>query len=97
MAEEDFDGAILNSVVDGTTNDMCLLITVAEKFSWFNPFQFIRYKLVRHIYAMMGSPSGRDFQNMVCSHAIKNCPLVLEDITVANSIFGWDLADSKLA
>ena len=89
--EEDFDGAILTSVSDYTPDKTCLLRTVTLNLSWFTPCQFSRYKLARRIYAMMELPYGRDFQNMMRSHAIKNFPLTLEGITVANSIFGQDL------
>ena len=43
----------------------------------------------------MGHTSSRYFQNMVHSHAIKKCPLLLEDITIANTIFGPDLRSLK--
>ena len=89
--EEDFNGAILTHIVDDTPGETCLLITVAEKCSWFTPLQFSRAKLTWHISAMTGRPSGRDFKNMVCSRSIKNCLLTFEDTTVAKSFFGQDL------
>ena len=85
--EEDFNGAILTHIVDDTPGETCLLITVAEKCSWFTPLQFSRAKLTWHISAMTGRPSGRDFKNMVCSRSIKNCLLTFEDTTVAKSFF----------
>ena len=90
----DFDGSILTSIVEITpkgTYETCLLNTVAENRSWFTPRQFSRSKLAIRIYAMMGHPSHKDFHNMVCSHTIKNCPLTIDDITGANTVFGPDL------
>ena len=70
-AEKEFVGSILTSVVDRTPNKTCLMSTVDEKRLWFTPCKFSRAKLARHIYAMIGIPSGRYFHNMVPSHAIK--------------------------
>ena len=68
----DLDSAILASIANISLDGNCLLNKVAENCSWFTPQQFSKSKLARRIYAMMGCPSRRDFQNMVRSHAIKN-------------------------
>ena len=69
----------------------CILNIVVENCYWFTPRQFIRAKLARYIYTIMGRILRRDLQNMMHSHTVKNCSITIEDITVANTIFGPDL------
>ena len=40
---------------------------------------------------LLGFPSERDFDNMVCSNIIVNCPVTLDDMKNAKLIFGPDI------
>ena len=94
-AAEDFGGDILTSISDSTpdgTGEKCLLNMVAEKSSWFKPHQFIRDKPARCIYAMMGRPSRKDFQNMVHRHTIKTVCSPSTILPSLTSFLVWTLA-----
>jgi hypothetical protein len=44
---------------------------------------------------LIGHPSTKDFNNMVCSNMIKNCPVASNDVNNANKMFGQDFATLK--
>ena len=44
---------------------------------------------------MVGYHSDKDFKNMVCVGMIPNCPVNLDDIKNANTIFGSDVPSLK--
>jgi hypothetical protein len=44
---------------------------------------------------MVGYPSNKDFNNMVRSNMIKNCPVISKSVSEANKIFGPDIASMK--
>jgi hypothetical protein len=49
----------------------------------------------RQAQAMLGNPSEKDFQGMVRSNLIPNCPIAHQDISNTRQIFGPDLASVR--
>ncbi len=48
------------------------------------------------MYSMLlGNPSKKDYQGMVSSNMITNCPVSASDVTNARAIFGPDLASIR--
>ena len=39
-------------------------------------------------YQVVGLPSGKEYKKIVCMNIITNCPMSVNKINVANSIFG---------
>ncbi len=49
-------------------------------------------KEARRAQAMMGNQSEKDYKGMVSNNLIANCPINLQDVANARTIFGPDLA-----
>jgi hypothetical protein len=52
-------------------------------------------KKARELYTIVGYPSPEDFKSMVRFNLINNCPVNLEDITIAEDIWGKDIGALK--
>jgi hypothetical protein len=75
------------------TVDRTLLVqTVRENFKGYTKREILQAKKARRAQAMIGSPSGKDYKEMVSSNIIKNCPITVSDMTNARNIFGPDFA-----
>ena len=71
------------------------LPTVAEnKFPYSNR-QFQRAKLAREVYCSIGNPSMDDFKRIIRTNGLKNCPVTMEDINIAEKIFEKDVSTLK--
>ena len=68
-----------------------LLQTVRENASLYTKRQFERAKEARKFYNIIGNPSLNDFKAIIKMNGIKNCPITLEDIDIAEKIFGKDI------
>jgi hypothetical protein len=68
-----------------------LLNTIAENKNSYSPADIEKADLAKRVYEMVGRPSYRDFCNMIKFHMIKNCPVTLRDIKIAESIYGKDV------
>ena len=51
--------------------------------------------LARSLYNTLAYPSGKDFQWVVRSNMIKDCPVTLDDTNVAQGIWGKDISALK--
>ena len=54
--------------------------------------QIERANEARRTYAMVGHPSMKDFENMIRLNLLRNCPVTVEDIKIANKIYGAEVA-----
>ena len=48
-------------------------------------------KLARNVYQMLAYPSMADYKNAIKFNYIKDCPITIEDIKIAEDIFGPDI------
>ena len=71
------------------------MTTVQENKAFFTERQFQRAKKARDLYNALGSPSVKDFKAILRLNFIKNNPVTLEDIKIAESIFGPDIGSLK--
>jgi hypothetical protein len=69
--------------------------TVAENREGYTKGEYDDVKQARRALGMVGYPSNKDFNNMVRSNMIKNCPVTSKSISAANKIFGTDIASIK--
>jgi hypothetical protein len=57
--------------------------------------QIMRAKMARQIYHSLGTPSVNDFKAILKMNAIRNLPITIEDIKLAEQIFGPDIGSLK--
>jgi hypothetical protein len=57
--------------------------------------QFERAKQARNIYHALGTPSLNDFKAIITFNQIRNMPVTLDDIKIAEKIFGPDVGSLK--
>jgi hypothetical protein len=72
-----------------------LVNTVEENKLAYTNRQFERAKKARELYHALGTPSISDFKAIIRMNAIKNNPITLEDIKIAENIFGPDVGSLK--
>lgn len=71
------------------------LESVEENKKLYAPRQVQRAKMVRHLYHALGTPSLSDFKAIIKMNVIKNLPITLEDVNIAEQIFGTDIGALK--
>ena len=72
-----------------------LLNTVKENEQLYTGRQLARAKLARRLCHNVGAPSIRDFKAIVRMNAIANSPVTVEDINVAEQVYGADIGSLK--
>jgi hypothetical protein len=77
------------------SNNYQFITTMEENRKFYTERQFQRAKKARELYYSLGTPSLKDFKAMVTMNFIKNNPISLEDIKLAESIFGPDIGSLK--
>ena len=75
--------------------DFSFLQTVAEnKFPYSNR-QFQRGKLAREVCHSIDNPLMESFNKILRTNGLRNCPVTIEDINIAENIFGKDVSTLK--
>ena len=69
--------------------------TLDENKKFYTDQQIERAKTARELYQALGTPSVRDFKNIIHMNMIKNNPVTLEDIKILENIFGPDIGALK--
>ena len=78
-----------------TSNVYQLANTAEDNKAFFTERQFQQAKTARELYNTLGSPSLKDFKAIIRMDFIKNNPVTMEDIKIAESIFGPDIGSLK--
>ena len=78
--------ATLNPAVD-----VQFLNTVAENKKLYTKKQVEGAERARKLYQVIGFPSIRDYIHVIQTNQIKNCPVTVEDVRIAQKIFGTDI------
>ena len=73
----------------------CLVSTQAENRSQFSNRQFEDAKRARRLCHIVGCPTVENFKHILRQHIIKNCPVTVEDVNIAEKIFGPDIGALK--
>ena len=66
--------------------------TVADNARFYTNRQISRAKTARDLLHATGCPSVQDLKTIIKSNSIANCPVTLDDIDIAENIFGPDIA-----
>ena len=69
--------------------------TVAENREYFSDRAYKKALEARKLYHIVGSPSVNNFKAIIKGNLIKNCPVTVKDIKVAEKIFGKDISSIK--
>ena len=72
-----------------------LIGTVTENRKGYTLRQFERAKEARKLYHIVGTPTMDNFKSLLRMNIIKNCPVTVEDINIAEKIFGPDVSSLK--
>jgi hypothetical protein len=79
-----------------TENHAVVMVnTVAENVEGYTQREHDDAKQARQVLGMVGYHSNKDFNNMVRSNMIKNCPVTSKSVSAANKIFGPEIASIK--
>ena len=84
-----FDAADMENIV-------LLLNTVSDNREGFTRREYKGPQETRQSMHLLGFPSEREFENMVCSNMIVNCPINFDDVKNAKLIFGPDITSLKV-
>ena len=91
----DKDGDVIPKLYDeesGTCNMVC---TVAENRKNYTQRQFDDAKKARRLYHIVGCPALESFKQAIRQRIIKNNPVTVADVNIAERIFGPDLGTLK--
>lgn len=72
-----------------------LIHTVEQNKSLYTERQVKQVDVARRLYAMIGRPSPRDFEDIARLNIIPGCPTTINDINISNKIFGHDIGALK--
>ena len=73
----------------------CLIASVEENKKGYTERQFKRAKEARALYHKVGTPTVENFKALIRQNLIQNCPVTVEDIIIAEKIFGPDISSLK--
>ena len=76
---------------DTRNRQIIFLNSQLENSQKYTKRQIERAREARNLYQMIGYPSINDFKNAIKYGYIKDCPITLEDIAIAEDIFGKDI------
>ena len=80
---------------DKTQGQSHIIETVRENRVGFTDRQYNRAKIARELYHNVGSPTVDNFKALLKMNMIKNCPVTIEDVNVAEKIFGPAMSTLK--
>ena len=72
-------------------NIILLIKTVSENREGFTLWEYKGPQEARRVMHLLGLLSEQDFDNMVCSNIIVNCPVTFDGVINAKLIFGPDI------
>jgi hypothetical protein len=76
----------------GTSN---LISTVTENRKGYTLGQLERAKEARKLYRIVGTPTMDNFKSLLQMNIIKNCPVTIKHVNIADQIFGPDMSSLK--
>ena len=81
--------------VDTRDKYFTIVNTVSKNKEGFTARNIKGEKAAKDLYAMLIYPSVKDYKWVVHSNQIKNCPLMLQDVNVAQNFWGKDIPSLK--
>ena len=84
-----------NSLKDEIQETSNIVATVAENRKNCTQRQFDRAKMARKLYHNLGTPTVQNFKSLLKANMIANCPVMAEDVNIAEKIFGPSVSSLK--
>jgi hypothetical protein len=78
-----------------TSTQTSLVQTVEDNMAFYTSRQIERAKRARDLLHTLGCPSIADLKKIIKMNSIKDCPVTLDDINLAENIYGPDVASLK--
>ena len=72
-----------------------MMETVDDNMKHYTQRQIERAKAARALYHSLGTPTIKDYKAIIRMNAIRNCPITMEDIDIAEAIYGQDIGNIK--
>jgi hypothetical protein len=72
-----------------------MISTLSENRKGYTERQFINAKRARKLYHILGCPTVENYKHILRQKIIKNCPVTIEDVNIAEKIFGPDIGAMK--
>ena len=72
-----------------------MVTIIAKNRSNYTTQQFERAKEARKLYHNVGAPTVENFKYILKGNKIKNCPVTIEDVKIAEEIWGKDISYLK--
>ena len=74
------------------TDQECHVVeSVKENMEGFTQREVNQAKCAQELYTMCIKPTVCNLKHLISGNFVKNCPVMVEDITIAERIFGIDL------
>ena len=90
-----FPATYKEQVKKADSNGNNFVMTVEENKRNYTNQQFNRAKEARKLYHNIGAPTIKNYKRIIQSNMIRNCPVTVDDINIAEDIFGKDIAYLK--
>ena len=71
------------------------MTTLSENRKGYTDQQYDRAKTAWKLYHIVGTPTVENFKALLCMNAIHNCPVMVEDVKIAERIFRPDMSSLK--
>ena len=71
------------------------MATVSENMKGYTERQISNAKRARRLCTILGFPTVENFKHVLLQNLIKNCPVTVEDVTIAEKIYGPDISALK--
>ena len=72
-----------------------LVTTLSENQKGYTDRQYDRAKTAQKLYHIIGMPTVENFKVLLRMNAIHNCPVMVEDVKIAECIFRPDMSSLK--
>lgn len=72
-----------------------MIQTIEENKQGYTQRQFEDAKKARKLYHILGCPSVENYKHILRQNLIRNCPVTIEDVNIAEKIFGPDIGTLK--
>ena len=72
-----------------------LVTTLSENWKGYTDQQYDRAKTAWKLYHIIGMPTVENFKALLRMKAIQNCPVMVEDMKIAERIFGPNMLSLK--
>jgi hypothetical protein len=72
-----------------------MINTVKENRVGYTQRQFEQAKRAQELYHIVGTPTVETCKTLIKMNAIRNCPVMTEDVNIAEKLFGADMPSLK--